>query len=261
MKFLEDVSLSALNAFLSAVNVGDYVVHGQLEAYSCKLAGIDKKLSKSLDQEVVTMMAGSPSALSVSPVGPLTDAGSRKTLIFLILTLNHMYPDYDFSALRGHHFTKENVSASFGGTSSLGESQPSTSAQSIVQVTRVKNEIDGFLLESARVYSATVGAGAEPLASELWRAIDQSIALVDCDVYTYKAVAEGDPFCDDGNLWSFNYFFYNRKLKRILYFSCRAVSKTADEESVYENSDDDLSRPARDDSFLAEGMEMDEDLY
>ena len=124
-----------------------------------KLAGIDKKLSKSLDQEVVTMMAGSPSALSVSPVGPLTDAGSRKTLIFLILTLNHMYPDYDFSALRGHHFTKENVSASFGGTSSLGESQPSTSAQSIVQVTRVKNEIDGFLLESARVYSATVGAG------------------------------------------------------------------------------------------------------
>ena len=49
---------------------------------------------------------------------------------------------------------------------------------------------------------------------------------MDCDVYTYKAVAEGDPFCDDGNLWSFNYFFYNRKLKRILYFSCRAVSKT-----------------------------------
>jgi hypothetical protein len=25
----------SLNAFLSAVNVGDYVVHGQLEAYSC----------------------------------------------------------------------------------------------------------------------------------------------------------------------------------------------------------------------------------
>ena len=55
------------------------------------------------------MMAESPGALSVSPVGPLTDAGSRKTLIYLILTLNHMYPDYDFSALRGHHFTKENA--------------------------------------------------------------------------------------------------------------------------------------------------------
>lgn len=32
----------------------------------------------------------------------LADAGSRKTLIYLILTLNHMYPDYDFSNLRAH---------------------------------------------------------------------------------------------------------------------------------------------------------------
>lgn len=32
---------------------------------------------------------------------------SRKTLIYLILTLNHTYPDYDFSLLRAHHFRKE----------------------------------------------------------------------------------------------------------------------------------------------------------
>jgi len=30
-----------------------------------------------------------------------------------------------------------------------------------------------------------------------------------------------------GNIWSFNYFLYNRKQKRVLYFSCRGVSKTA----------------------------------
>ena len=193
------------------------------------------------------MMAESPSALSVSPVGPLTDAGSRKTLIYLILTLNHMYPDYDFSALRGHHFTKENAvpaSASpFSGTPS--------------HIMRVKNDVDGLLLETGKAYEATVGAGDEPLSSELWRAIDAAIHVVDCDVYTYKAVAEGDPFCDDGNLWSFNYFFYNRKLKRILYFSCRAVSKTADEESDFEDGGDELN--PMDDSFLADGMEMDDD--
>ena len=175
------------------------------------------------------MMAESPGALSVSPVGPLTDAGSRKTLIYLILTLNHMYPDYDFSALRGHHFTKENAVPA----SALGSGAPP-------HVMRVKNDVDGLLLETAKAYEATVGAGAEPLSSELWRAIDAAIRLVDCDVYTYKAVAEGDPFCDDGNLWSFNYFFYNRKLKRILYFSCRAVSKTADEESDFEDGEDAL---------------------
>jgi len=51
MKYLEDVALSKINAFLGHVNVGDYVIQGQLDAYSCKLAGIDKKLSKSLDAD------------------------------------------------------------------------------------------------------------------------------------------------------------------------------------------------------------------
>ena len=31
---------------------------------------------------------------------------------------------------------------------------------------------------------------------------------------------------EKGSLWSFNFFLYNRKLKRMLYFSCRAISKT-----------------------------------
>jgi hypothetical protein len=43
---------------------------------------------------------------------------------------------------------------------------------------------------------------------------------------------ESDPFGEKGSVWSFNYFFYNRKAKRILYFSCRGLSKTAVELSV-----------------------------
>jgi hypothetical protein len=37
-------------------------------------------------------------------------------------------------------------------------------------------------------------------------------------------------------IWSFNYFFYNKKLKRILYFSCRALSKAAADQEVCEQS-------------------------
>jgi hypothetical protein len=33
-------------------------------------------------------MAESLNSFSTSPIGPLTDSGSRKTLIYLILTLN-----------------------------------------------------------------------------------------------------------------------------------------------------------------------------
>lgn len=36
-------------------------------------------------------------------------SSSRKTLIHLILTLNHMYPDYDFSTLRAEDFQKAAV--------------------------------------------------------------------------------------------------------------------------------------------------------
>ena len=52
---------------------------------------------------------------------------SRKTLIYLILTLNHIYPDYDFSLLRAHHFKKESG------------------------VEAVEEAIDGHLLEVSKV--------------------------------------------------------------------------------------------------------------
>jgi hypothetical protein len=49
---------------------------------------------------------------------------------------------------------------------------------------------------------------------------------------SYKSDLESDPFGEKGSVWSFNYFFYNKKLKRILYLSCRGLSKTAVELSV-----------------------------
>lgn len=40
-------------------------------------------------------------------------------------------------------------------------------------------------------------------------------------------LTEGVRAGERGNVWSFNYFFHNKRLKRILYFSCRGLSKTA----------------------------------
>jgi Maf1 regulator len=128
-----------------------------VRAYAGKLTGLDKELSKTLDND---LQNGTLEAdLSSSPVGPLGEASrcsaivsmlqdaiateylhaaclsfrnvdvalqlsvsemgnahhfdvqagacSRKTLVYLILTLNQCYPDYDFSLLRAHHFRKE----------------------------------------------------------------------------------------------------------------------------------------------------------
>jgi hypothetical protein len=224
MKFLDLSPLARLNSFLDHVDVGEYVVNGDLEAYSCKLAGLDKKLSKSLEQEVqvATSTGTSPLELSRSPVGPLTDASSRKTLIYLILTLNHIYPDYDFSQLRAHHFRKE------PGLSSAEEL------------------VDTHLIEVSKVWENTPGFGETPFLDTLWSSIDEAIDLKDCDVYSYKSDGETDPFGEKANLWAFNFFFYNKKMKRILYIGVKAVSKAAadeekDEEDskYYYNSDDE----------------------
>lgn len=42
-------------------------------------------------------------------------------------------------------------------------------------------------------------------------------------VFSYNPDLDSDPFGEEGSLWSFNYFFYNKKLKRIVFFTCRSV--------------------------------------
>ena len=50
---------------------------------------------------------------------------------------------------------------------------------------------------------------------------------------------------EDGNVWAFNFFFYNKKMKRIAYFSCRGISKSvagnaaAEDSGLTYNSDND----------------------
>lgn len=55
----------------------------------------------------------------------------------------------------------------------------------------------------------------------------QACELKSCDVFSYRTdVGEADPFDDQNSIWAFNYFFYNRKLKRIVYFSCRSLRRS-----------------------------------
>ncbi|KAK2095215.1 RNA polymerase III-inhibiting protein maf1 [Saguinus oedipus] len=170
MKLLENSSFEAINSQLT-VETGDAHIIGRIESYSCKMAGDDKHMFKQFCQEgqphVLEALSPpqtsglSPSRLSKSQggedEGPLSDKCSRKTLFYLIATLNESFrPDYDFSTARSHEFSRE----------------PSLS----------------------------------------WVRV------------SYNPDLDSDPFGEDGSLWSFNYFFYNKRLKRIVFFSCRSIS-------------------------------------
>uniref|UniRef100_A0A8D2ALI5 Repressor of RNA polymerase III transcription MAF1 homolog n=1 Tax=Sciurus vulgaris TaxID=55149 RepID=A0A8D2ALI5_SCIVU len=207
MKLLENSSFEAINSQLT-VETGDAHIIGRIESYSCKMAGDDKHMFKQFCQEgqphVLEALSPpqtsglSPSRLSKSQggedEGPLSDKCSRKTLFYLIATLNESFrPDYDFSTARSHEFSRE----------------PSLSW--------VVNAVNCSLFSAVR-------EDFKALKPQLWDAVDEEICLAECDIYSYNPDLDSDPFGEDGSLWSFNYFFYNKRLKRIVFFSCRSIS-------------------------------------
>ncbi|KAL5281436.1 MAF1 family protein [Megaselia abdita] len=209
MKLLESSRFEALNNALS-FHSGDSTVFGRIESYSCKMVAADKQLYKRFTAEIHGLGPHDLQALSppqtlidLSPnfnrnnsssdEGVMCDVISRKTLFYLIATLNSAFePDYDFSDAKSSEFSKE------------------PSLQWVI------NSINSNL-------SALAGDQYNVLRQPLWSAVDDEINLKECDIYSYNPDLSSDPFGEPGCLWSFNYFFYNKKLKRIVFFTSRAV--------------------------------------
>ncbi|TDH71308.1 hypothetical protein CCR75_005724 [Bremia lactucae] len=169
MKYLEEPQLSWLNSVLSSCEIGDRLITGKLETYSCKKAGSDKRLAKSLELYYQQEMEEVNNPLSVSPLGPLAAPATRKVLINLISTMNASFPDYDFSAVRPQQFRKE------------------------VDFRRALQRINHDLAEMFD------GSG---FMNKMWGAIAEVIKLDECDVYSYIPDMDADPF-SDGNLLSY----------------------------------------------------------
>mmetsp|Transcript_3236 Transcript_3236/g.8328 ORF Transcript_3236/g.8328 Transcript_3236/m.8328 type:complete len:247 (+) Transcript_3236:39-779(+) len=203
MKLLENQRLAAITAYLTERAVSERILDGRVEAFSCKRAGDDKKLFKKLEAQYNDELATSPSSLT-SQLGALSDAGTRRLLIDLIATLNASFPDYDFSSLRPEQFTREPNS--------------------------------GIV---ARAINRQLSDLTQTFLDQVWAAVEDAVGLADCDVYSYVPDLDSDPFSADGCLWSFNYFFVNKHLKRIVYFTCVARSKYSRYDESFDDDDDD----------------------
>ncbi|KAI7867943.1 Maf1 regulator-domain-containing protein [Spinellus fusiger] len=164
MKFLEVDSLDVLNTVFRW-ETGEASMNGRIEAYSCKSAGLDKKLFKQIEHKYNVDLSGgsiSPDDLQmiISPFGRLDQSTPRMTFFYLLATLNAAFPEHDFSDVRPEQFSK----------------QPSPEM--------VINSVN--------------------------------TTLFNLDI-------EDDPMNDEeGYLWSINYFFFNRKMKRLIFFSIKS---------------------------------------
>ncbi|KND00456.1 RNA polymerase III-inhibiting protein MAF1 [Spizellomyces punctatus DAOM BR117] len=201
MKYLTDnESLENINNQLSCIDTGDCRIFGRIEAYSCKNTDDDRRLKKHVDEKYPVQEGGveigswqSPRSMNNS--SPLNDRISRRTFFYLLATLNAAFPDYDFSDLNPESFSK-------------------------VPISIVANTVNTTLLVHLGIDSVAHAVGAK-----IWAAIDEVIDLNECDMYSFNPDGDVEPDAEEqGNLWSFYYFFMNRKLKRIVFFTARAVS-------------------------------------
>eukprot|EP00741_Cyanophora_paradoxa_P003846 tig00000718_g3740.t1 len=215
MRWIDDPTLSALNSELRA-NLVDSRLTGRLEVYSCKQASGEKQLAAKIESKIESELATSPEPLLVSPLGSLTDAANRKVLINLIATLNASFPDYDFSNVKPEQFTKE------------------------PDLRMVINHVNASLAEA-------FDRNGSGLCERLWAAIFEVIQPDECSIYSYLPDLDSDPL-SEGKLWSFNYFFYNKRKRKVIFFTCTSKSKLAPNSDAEESTEDeDGERMSEDD--------------
>ena len=204
--------------------------------YTTKAAGSDKKLYKniehSLESQYESLLRFSaslspPQASSAaaslnlsrsSPFGPLSQVSSRRTFAYLIATLNASHPDYDFShLLRPTDFRRErslrNVMNTLDTTLYNLRPRPMSST------------LSGPPHWSSNITTTGLPApgGSQPWSAKMWQTIDKEMGLKDCSIYCYSP--EEDPYDgEEGAIWSFNYFFFNKARKRVCYIYLRGLS-------------------------------------
>ncbi|KAI8997191.1 Maf1 regulator-domain-containing protein [Pilobolus umbonatus] len=228
MKFLEVDSLDVINTAFRW-ETAECILTGRVEAYSCKSAGHDKKLFKTLENrynaDLLAPGSISPEEVNViSPFGRLTESTPRKTFFYLLATLNAAFPDNDFEDVRPDQFIK------------------------LPSVDLVINSVNTTLFN--------LGNDLIVNKYRLWDVLDEIVQLNECDVYTYNPDVDDDPMNEEeGFLWSMNYFFFNRKLKRMVFFSTKSESMNAPTSDNDEDGEDDGSRRYQDE-FSMEDMEV-----
>ncbi|CAD6505030.1 BgTH12-00529 [Blumeria graminis f. sp. triticale] len=217
----------------SALNFSSPACHviGGCDLYTTKAAGSDKKLYRNIQNYLESQhrntrkLSTSTSAPELdlsyhllqprpSPFGSLSQVSSRRIFAYLIATLNASHPDYDFShVLRPADFCKEKSIEAVISTidSTLNNLKPHSGGTA-----------KAFPKTS---YTATSLPNSHTWGPQMWSIIDKEMVLRDCSVYCWAP--RDEPFDgDEGSIWSLNYFFFNKELKRVAYIHVRAIPAT-----------------------------------
>ncbi|KAI9715382.1 MAG: hypothetical protein M1812_006027 [Candelaria pacifica] len=235
---LEDMEFLPLRDFddvTSALSFDtpDCHVIGGCDLYTTKAAGSDKKLYKNIEHSLESQYesllrlsaslstpnsSAADSSLNLSrssPFGSLSQISSRRTFAYLIATLNASHPDYDFShLLRPTDFRREKSLRSVMNT-----------LDTTLHNLRPRPKTNSLMVPShwASTVTPATPNGGQGWGPRMWGLIDKEMTLKECSIYCYSP--EEDPYDgEDGAIWSFNYFFFNKARKRVCYIHLRGLS-------------------------------------
>jgi len=122
------------------------------------------------------------------------------TIVKLISLLNESFPDYDFSECTPDQFPQ------------------------IHHIDQVTSEINAMLESVEKIDSG--------FKKQFWKNIDSVISLAHCELYSYQPVTEDIIARGHG----FAYFFFNKKLKKIVFFLCNSIPRRVE---MMEDEDDE----------------------
>ncbi|KAF2005625.1 hypothetical protein P154DRAFT_530450 [Amniculicola lignicola CBS 123094] len=222
MKYLDLCALHEVNLALNFDTL-DSAVIGGCDIWTTKAAGSDKKLYKRIENTLETrhkdLLASvavlSPEAKAKfvteqdverdTPFGSFNEPANRHTFAYLIATLNATHVDYDFANVLNPDEFRRETRKSF------------------------MNQIDTTMyFLRPQIYATGLPTGSvTPLGSPIWsfrswQLIDSEMILENCECYVWEP--SDDPYADDGAIWSFHYFLYNKEMKRVCYFYLRGIS-------------------------------------
>ena len=154
-------------------------------------------------------MAPSLNLSRASPFGSLSQVSSRRTFAYLVATLNASHEDYDFS-----HLLKP---------SDFKRQRSILPAMNTLDTTLYNLRPRHINTDRPKHWTCTVSptgpaaiGGGETWSPRMWKLVDSEMDLKSCSVYSCEP--EEDIWdLEDGALWTYHYFFFNKKMKRVCY--------------------------------------------
>mmetsp|Transcript_14552 Transcript_14552/g.18387 ORF Transcript_14552/g.18387 Transcript_14552/m.18387 type:complete len:445 (+) Transcript_14552:247-1581(+) len=196
--------------------------------------------SSNLRSRSDSFISNSSPLFTNSPLGDFHDSSAQRLMTDLILTLNASFPDYDFSSIRPSHIARlPSLNVAINRTNEkLAELTTSTCTST----------------SNMNIHGQGRGAN---FFSQLWNAIDDVIGMNDSEVYSYvpphrdddddplgflKTLDNNNGGGDSDNivpLWTLNFFFVNKSMKRIVLFTCVQTMRSDISSNGNEDDDDD----------------------